>query len=65
MDRREVDDVELGPVDHHQPDRVAGPDAEPVQPPRDPLDLVAQLRVGQLDRAVRRAQRDGVAALRA
>src|SRR5919197_6162156 len=62
MDRREVHDVKLGPVDHHQPDRVARPHAEAVQAARDALDVGAKLRVGQLGRAVRRPHRDRIPA---
>ena len=62
VDGGEVDDMELGPVDHHQPYRVARPDTQPVQSARDALDLVAQLRVGQLRRPVGRAHRDRVPA---
>src|SRR5919197_4106456 len=62
MDRREVHDVKLGPVDHHQPDRVARPHAEAVQAARDALDVGAKLRVGQLRRAVGRPHRDRVPA---
>ena len=60
VDRREVHDVELGPVDHHQPDGVARPDAERGAGRAPPLDLFAQLRVGQLGRAVRRTDSDRV-----
>ena len=58
--RREVAEVELGPVAHHQRDRVAARDAEPGEPARERVDALAQLGPGQRDAVVERADRDDV-----
>ena len=63
MHRGGVDDVELGPVDEHQPDRVAAAHAEAVQAGGERLDALERLGVGQRRAVVGGAQRDLVGAL--
>ena len=58
-----VDEVELGPVEQHQRDRVAALDPERGEPGRDPLDALGVLAPGDRDRVARVAQRDLVGAL--
>jgi hypothetical protein len=61
--RRRVDDVELGAVEHHQPERVAAAQAEVVEAPRRRREPAQELREGQRERVVGAAQRDLVGLL--
>jgi len=60
-DRREVDEVELGPVGEQDRDGVAAPEAELGQTPGDGVDALAGPGPGELHRAVLGAEGDLVA----
>ena len=61
--RRGVDDVELGAVEHHQPERVPLAQAEVVEDRRGGGEPPQEPREGQRDGVVGAAQRDLVGAL--
>jgi hypothetical protein len=56
--RGAVAEIELGAVQHHDPDRVAAPNAEPVQAGGDRADPLRVLGEGELDGAARSSERD-------
>ena len=60
VQRRGVDEVELGPVGQHDADRVARPDAEAGEAGGEGADALGVLPPGEPDAAVGRGQRDVV-----